>query len=48
MVAVKTDGTLWSWGRSDKGQLGHGNTTDRCSPVQIGSLTDWGDGEFSI
>jgi alpha-tubulin suppressor-like RCC1 family protein len=39
--AVKTDGTLWTWGNNDTGQLGLGDTTDRCSPVQVGSLTDW-------
>jgi len=41
MSAIKTDGTLWSWGRNDVGQIGDGSTTDRSSPVQIGSLTNW-------
>ena len=40
-MAVKTDGTLWGWGRNNSGQLGVGNTTDYSSPVQVGSLTDW-------
>lgn len=45
-VAIKTDGTIWSWGRNSEGQLGLGtptspNTTNRSSPVQIGSGTDW-------
>jgi len=40
-VAVKTDGTLWSWGKNSNGQLGHGNTTNLSSPVQVGTLTDW-------
>jgi len=40
-LAVKTDGTLWSWGRNNYGYLGHNNTTDLSSPVQVGSLTDW-------
>ena len=40
-AAVKTDGTLWTWGRNNYGQLGVGNTTDYSSPVQVGSLTDW-------
>lgn len=39
--AVKTDGTLWAWGRNDSGRLGLGDTTNRSSPVQVGVLTDW-------
>ena len=40
-VAVKTDGTLWSWGSNNYGQLGLGNTTSYNSPKQIGALTTW-------
>jgi alpha-tubulin suppressor-like RCC1 family protein len=40
-LAIKTDGTLWSWGGNAAGQLGQIDTIDRSSPVQIGSLTDW-------
>ena len=40
-IAVKTDGTLWSFGHNNRGQLGHGNTTNISSPVQVGSLTNW-------
>jgi alpha-tubulin suppressor-like RCC1 family protein len=40
-VAVKTDGTLWSWGYNNNGQLGRGNTTNYSSPKQIGALTAW-------
>ena len=40
-AAIKTDGTLWSWGYNPFGNTGHGDTTDRSSPVQVGSLTDW-------
>jgi len=40
-LAIKTDGTLWVWGRNDAGQLGIGNTVDRSSPVQVGALSDW-------
>jgi len=40
-LATKTDGTLWAWGRNNFGQLGLGNTTDRSSPVQVGTLTTW-------
>ncbi len=39
--AIKTDGTLWTWGYSAQGQLGLGNTTTYSSPVQVGVLTDW-------
>jgi alpha-tubulin suppressor-like RCC1 family protein len=39
--AIKTGGTLWSWGRNDSGQLGLGDITNRNSPVQIGAGTDW-------
>jgi alpha-tubulin suppressor-like RCC1 family protein len=38
---IKTDGTMWSWGRSNYGQLGHGNRTSYSSPKQIGALTNW-------
>jgi alpha-tubulin suppressor-like RCC1 family protein len=40
-IAIKADGTLWSWGRNQYGQLGLGNTTYYSSPKQIGSLTNW-------
>jgi alpha-tubulin suppressor-like RCC1 family protein len=40
-LAIKTDGTLWSWGDNNYGQLSLGNTTRYSSPVQIGSLTSW-------
>jgi alpha-tubulin suppressor-like RCC1 family protein len=39
--AIKTTGTLWSWGRNSYGQLGSGNLTSRSSPVQVGTGTDW-------
>ncbi len=40
-VALKTDGTLWTWGLNTYGQLGLGDTTFRSSPVQVGALTNW-------
>ena len=41
MLAIKTDGTLWGWGRNSSGQIGDGTITERDSPVQIGNLTTW-------
>ena len=40
-LAIKTDGTLWSWGYNNLGQLGLGDITHRSSPVQVGALTTW-------
>jgi alpha-tubulin suppressor-like RCC1 family protein len=40
-VAVRTNGTLWTWGLNSFGQLGIGNTTDYSSPKQVGALTNW-------
>jgi len=40
-IALKTDGTIWSWGLNQYGQLGLGNTTNYSSPKQIGALTNW-------
>jgi len=38
---VKTDGTLWTWGRAYQGMLGHNDAISRSSPVQVGADTDW-------
>jgi alpha-tubulin suppressor-like RCC1 family protein len=40
-LAVKTDGTAWSWGYGVNGQLGLGNITSYSSPKQVGALTNW-------
>jgi alpha-tubulin suppressor-like RCC1 family protein len=40
-LAVKTDGTMWSWGYGPGGVLGLGNSTYYSSPKQIGALTTW-------
>jgi alpha-tubulin suppressor-like RCC1 family protein len=49
-VAVRTDGTLWTWGGNEYGQLGDGtaggpicSVTDACrdAPEQIGTATNW-------
>jgi alpha-tubulin suppressor-like RCC1 family protein len=40
--AIKTDGTIWSWGdNSGFGALGQNNVDLYSSPTQIGSGTDW-------
>ena len=42
VLAIKTDGTLWSWGYNGYGgALGLGNLTSYSSPKQVGSLTNW-------
>ena len=40
-LALKTDGTLWSWGNNSFGQLGLSDVTHRYSPVQVGASTNW-------
>jgi len=43
--AIKTDGTLWTWGdntyHAGGGILGLNDTTEYSSPVQVGSNTTW-------
>jgi hypothetical protein len=40
--ALKTDGSLWSWGYNNRGGLGNNSTISRSSPVrEITSNTDW-------
>ncbi len=41
MIAIKNDGTLWTWGVNGGGQLGHNNTINKSSPVQVGTATNW-------
>ena len=43
MTATKTDGTVWSWGYNNMGQLGQNDRTARSSPTQIGTDTTWDD-----
>ena len=35
IYGLKEDGTLWSWGQNDKGQLGDGTITNKVSPVSV-------------
>lgn len=39
-LALDADGTVWSWGRNDKGQLGIGSLVDQSSPVKVANLTN--------
>ncbi|HEX6895383.1 MAG TPA: choice-of-anchor D domain-containing protein [Bryobacteraceae bacterium] len=36
--ALKSDGSVLSWGRNERGQLGDGTSTDRPTPVQVVNL----------
>ena len=38
---IKSDGSLWSWGRNDAGQLGNNTITNSSTPVQIGNNNEW-------
>ena len=41
-VAIKTDGTLWTWGYNNHGQLGLNDTTTRTTPVTtFAGGTNW-------
>jgi len=41
VAALKTNGTLWTWGRNNFGQLGNGTNTNVSIATQIGTDTDW-------
>jgi alpha-tubulin suppressor-like RCC1 family protein len=40
-LALKTDGSLWSWGDNQCGQVGDGTTKTRSAVTRIGSDHDW-------
>lgn len=44
-LAIRNDGTLWSWGQSASGSQVYGalgeNIANRCIPKQVGTDTDW-------
>jgi len=39
-VALRNDGTVWSWGSNSSGSLGRGNTTNSNTAVPVQGLTD--------
>lgn len=39
VAAIKSNGTLWTWGSNEKGILGNGLTTDSYFPAQVGTAT---------
>jgi alpha-tubulin suppressor-like RCC1 family protein len=41
-AAIKTDGTLWTWGRNINGQLGDNTILNKSSPIQtVAAGTNW-------
>ena len=41
-AAIKTDGTLWTWGYNGTGQLGDNTTVNKSSPIQtVSGGTNW-------
>lgn len=44
-AAIKKDGTtggtVWTWGRNDKGQLGISNNDSKSVPTQVGTVKTW-------
>jgi alpha-tubulin suppressor-like RCC1 family protein len=38
-AAVKTDGTLWTWGANTAGQLGDGTTVNKSTPILVTTMS---------
>lgn len=41
VMAIKQDGSLWTWGEGEKGANGLGTYTNPSVPVQVGTDKDW-------
>ena len=41
VFAIKSDGTLWAWGRMANSYTGVSTTGANSAPVQVGTNTDW-------
>jgi alpha-tubulin suppressor-like RCC1 family protein len=40
-MGIRTDGTLWTWGGNEDGQLGDGSTGAAALPKKVGTATTW-------
>ncbi len=40
-LALWADGSIWSWGQNNHGQLGDGTSLNRNAPQQLGSSVEW-------
>jgi alpha-tubulin suppressor-like RCC1 family protein len=41
-MGLRSNGTIWTWGRNNEGQLGDETTVNKSSPVSVvGGFTDW-------
>jgi alpha-tubulin suppressor-like RCC1 family protein len=40
-AAIRSDGTLWTWGNNYAGILGNGTSDNKSSPVQVGFDNNW-------
>ncbi|TDH27775.1 T9SS type A sorting domain-containing protein [Segetibacter sp. 3557_3] len=40
-VALKANGTLWTWGQNSDGHLGNGTAVNSAIPIQVGTENSW-------